>query len=345
TTQVRAGAVVNAGVATREMTVRYTNNIGMSYTHRMDGVNLSVGGAAQAEIGRHGVHGAGLGVSVDHDAEESRSEPLHPGYFWAPDWFDGRYASGNTQVGAAGSAAAGNSGANVGGSVGMGQMTFSHGTNDITFFFPPGASGSQGGSRGTGAQHNNVTVGATVDVGVGRALGRGTTGDQPPPPDNPHHLVKQPELTLLLRTRIDFATQSDAIDGVGRNEVEETVRRVREFVQQHPDTDLETSIRSSASRRWRGAETPEQAAELNMVLSQNRAERARVELRGAIERIIGAAPTPHGRYGDEVSVQAMGSEEAALTNAGPDDDSQDFRWVDIEIRRSVYREGEPENPR
>jgi len=78
-----------------------------------------------------------------------------------------------------------------------------------------------------------------------------------------------------------FGTGSAELDGTANDELELFVNHAQDFRTEHPDYDLRFTLTGYASPRWRHPERGAMPADLNLALSQERAENALSQLQNA----------------------------------------------------------------
>jgi len=78
-----------------------------------------------------------------------------------------------------------------------------------------------------------------------------------------------------------FGTGSAELDSTANDELEHLVNQAQDFRTEHPDYDLRFTLTGYASPRWRHPERGAMPADLNLALSQERAENALSQLQNA----------------------------------------------------------------
>ena len=325
----RAGAMIGGAVRIQRMVITYQNELGMHFERTLTGVSGSLTGQT------------GGGASIETDLEPSEGD-ANPGFFWRPDWFDGRFSIRSASAGGG----AGLPGARREISVGISAVIFHEGSHPPIEFDT------------SGVNHTAVVEprGAPVSGGVGAEVGAGrawtnqhTAGAGPDPRANlpAHEPGGQAE---LWRIRVPFATQGDRINGDGEAALADAVARLDRYRRQHPDATLDVEVRGHASPRWRGAGSDADADTRNAALAQRRADVVAAQLRNHVAaRTSGDTCDPRTTtcvgdgQADEVPADTYGSDVARAGGADHHDDDARWRYAEIIVRGTVYRETQVQN--
>lgn len=364
--------------------IRYDNDLGMSYSLSMGMGNIEAGikaklkapfGKLWRKIRGKKKKGGGkkpetpdnakpvevdVGVASSDYAGETRDVTA----FWAPSefgqskWRPARFSIIDAGPSAKGTAEAGNRSVTLGGVKYQlwKQMIFfsSWGRKDLWFDLALQGPGWKFVSPEVTAKKDPALV-PDVDVEAGLAsIGYGlawggqadVTAPEPPPPER----VATGNWVELARESVFFDTGQTELTSEENQTLGMLADLMADFWVDYPDYELKVEITGHASPRWRHPQRGETPHDLNLELSQERAEAAREQLANAIraahtsgscdfeiQSCVGdLMPAPEsvvaGLAHDEV--QGAGTFEAVGETADPDNDWWGYRRADIVIKRT-----------
>jgi outer membrane protein OmpA-like peptidoglycan-associated protein len=149
----------------------------------------------------------------------------------------------------------------------------------------------------------------------------------------------------LTFTQVFFATGSTELDSTANDEIEQLIQRVQEFRDEHPDYDLRFTLAGFASPRWRHPERGAMPEELNLALSQERAESTLAQIQnafhaegdGACDFRIQSCQSEEVMVDDptwDSLALGEGAEQALAEGRALNSDDQQDRRVDITVAYS-----------
>ncbi|PIE79678.1 MAG: hypothetical protein CSA11_11225 [Chloroflexi bacterium] len=158
--------------------------------------------------------------------------------------------------------------------------------------------------------------------------------------DLAHRIYQQ-----LTTAQVFFATGSSELDSTANDEIEQLIQRVQKFRNEHPDYDLRFMLAGFASPRWRHPEWGAMPKDLNLALSQARAESTLNQIQNTfyaegdgacdfhIQSCLSEEVLVDNSTWDSLAV-GEGSEPAIAEGRALHSDEQQDRRVDIRVAYS-----------
>ena len=146
----------------------------------------------------------------------------------------------------------------------------------------------------------------------------------------------------LTFVQLFFATGSAELDSTANDAVAQLIQQVQEFRSQHPDYDLRFTLTGFASPRWRHPERGAMPEDLNLALSQGRAENTLAQLQNGFHAEGDGACDfrVQSCHSEEVMVDdptwnsltlGQGAAQALAEGRALNSDDQQDRRVDIKV--------------
>ena len=195
---------------------------------------------------------------------------------------------------------------------------------------------------------------ARLEVGVkaGYEAHAGVTWSSKPaavqPPDvPPPERQETGEWRVLLEAQAFFATGRADVTEEATGKIVALVNRVHAFKAKHPDYKLKFVVTGHASPRWSHPRHGKTKDELNMSLSERRAQHTLEQIRNVFRNVgrgsavfeLQSSPGPEMSVDDataDAMVRAQGSLEARAEHRDPNDDYWHDRRVDIVVYRNEF---------
>ena len=300
-------AIIGGGVLTRLIKIEYSNQFGMQYTANL----RSYGGKVIAATG--------AGASVGTSGTQKGYVKNYP-VFWKPEDFGGIYTSAIVSVEAAAEAGP-VSLASVEGKV-LDTITFHKNGIDLTFIF--GLLSLSGSTVSPSIQFKKpkgveFSLGAKTEIEFGIAsITRQTKIKAPPIPDFELQFISWNE----IKAKVYFGSQKAEMEAKQREGVEYVARKIKSWTKGREGFHIGIMVWGHASPIWRRPYGGKSLEEHNMILSKHRADHVEAELRELLKEL-----------GDGITIDTitMGADEALEEGADPQDNSQKYRRVDIEV--------------
>jgi hypothetical protein len=310
------------GATVRSASVVYSNDFGMSYTKplQMRSAVLSGGGAGTSVLSRDG-------------AAEGKDESLS---YWEPDEFETGFSL--TKLAAGGAA------------IGKGEVKFHEAVRVASDRHPPLLFDLMAGApvdTDTGIEGGReLGAGAEIEAGKlvgGRDVGE-TTVHVPTLQGAEEEAIRNkliPENRdqkwwVIGGTVVEFATGSSRIEGRAVDDVQRFADSIGAWASANPGGEVRFDIVGRASPRWRHPKRGRIPDDLNLKLSQERADHTLGAVQRALDASVLATYQATGVMGPELDLDddhaqasGHGALDAVAEGAGPENDDAGHRLATV----------------